>query len=147
MTRYKSFFHFQHTALGILWRWGMGSVLAGLVASFSRNTVVRHAGIQALAWGAIDATLAHLGRHQARQRISEGMPDQGRHARRFRTIVLVNAGLDVGYVTAGWLLIRRSTRPERVGIGLGIVVQGLFLLVLDSLLALRTGQWIDRDAS
>jgi hypothetical protein len=44
-------------------------------------------------------------------------------------VLLLNAGLDVGYLAAGAWLVRR-TRWR--GDGLAVLVQGAFLLVLDS---------------
>jgi hypothetical protein len=56
-------------------------------------------------------------------------------AARLERLVWLNVGLDAGYVFAGltlaasaWVLARR---PGPVGAGVGIVVQGLALLVID----------------
>jgi hypothetical protein len=137
----RDFFQFQYRALGVLWAWGLGSVAAGLAALISRDQRTRHAGVQAFAWGAVDAALAWLGRRGARNKIRQGANDGTLQARRFRTILLINAGLDAGYITAGWALLRSARgRDERVGMGLGIIVQGLFLLVYDSALAWMVGQ-------
>ncbi|WP_428388444.1 DUF6992 family protein [Mucisphaera sp.] len=47
-----------------------------------------------------------------------------------RRILLINAGLDVGYLAAAvWLMTRAS--PMLRGFGLAVFVQGLFLLVFD----------------
>lgn len=141
MNNDRSFFHFQYRVLGVLWAWGLGSVAAGLPALLSRNQVARQAGIQAIAWGAIDAALAWFGRRDARKKISASATDGPRQARRFRTILLINAGLDVGYVAGGWALLRRARgRDERAGMGIGIIIQGLFLLVFDSALAWLVGR-------
>src|SRR5689334_20234205 len=93
-----SFFHFQHRLLGVLWAWGIGSAVAGLPALLSRNQVLRQVGIQAVVWGAIDAALAWFGRRGARAKIAAAADDGPAQARRLRTILLVNAGLDVGYI-------------------------------------------------
>jgi hypothetical protein len=82
----------------------------------------------------------------ARDKISSGANDGSLQAQHFRTILLINAGLDVVYVIGGWALLRRARgRDKRAGTGLGIVVQGLFLLVYDSVLAWRVGRWVVRD--
>jgi hypothetical protein len=143
MSNSRDFFQFQYRALGVLWAWGLGSVAAGLAALTSRDQRTRQAGVQAIAWGAIDAALAWLGRRGARNKISQGANDGSLQARRFRTILLINAGLDAGYVAGGWALLRGARgRDERVGMGLGIIVQGLFLLVYDSVLAWMVGQQV-----
>lgn len=147
MNNSQGFFRFQHRALGVLWVWGLGSVAAGAPMLLSRDQRIRQAGIQAVVWGAIDAVLAWFGRRGARAKISHGQNDGLREARRFRTILLINAGLDVGYVAGGWALLRGARgRDQRVGMGLGIVVQGLFLLIYDSVLAWMVGRWMARDA-
>jgi hypothetical protein len=49
-------------------------------------------------------------------------------------VLLVNAGLDVGYLAAGARLVRGDRWR---GDGLAVLVQGAFLLVLDSVAARR----------
>jgi hypothetical protein len=142
MDRYKSFFHFQHTALLGLWRWGLASMLGGGLLMLTRSTLLRALGLQALVWGAIDAALAFFGQRGARRHIRGGAQDGPAHARRFRLIVAVNAALDVLYVLLGLRLIRGSAgRSARRGTGLGILTQGVFLLVYDTALAIATGRW------
>lgn len=48
----------------------------------------------------------------------------------FRRLLLVNAGLDVGYLVTGWILLTR-TDPLVRGFGRAILIQGAFLMVLD----------------
>jgi hypothetical protein len=141
------FFAYQQRQLGILKIWGLGSMAAGLASLLHPAPRVRHAGLQALTWGAIDAALALLGRRSARrkaQRAQQG--DLGSAAiageiRTFRRILLINSALDVGYVLGGlWLLRTAGERQSRQGMGLGIIVQGLFLLIYDALLARDVGR-------
>ncbi len=48
--------------------------------------------------------------------------------RNFRRILHVNAVLDVGYMLSGtWLMLRFKTQRERRSMGVGIIVQGLWL--------------------
>jgi hypothetical protein len=57
-------------------------------------------------------------------------------AERFRGLLLFNAGLDVLYIVAGlFTALRFADRPDRRGMGVGITVQGVFLLLFDVLLA------------
>jgi hypothetical protein len=65
----------------------------------------------------------------------------GQEVRNFRRILQFNTGLDVGYMLAGlWLIKTAGQRRQRTGMGLGIIVQGLFLFVYDGLLALDVGR-------
>lgn len=137
----QGFFDHQHRRLGILLAWGLGSAATGVLAAANRDPFSRNYGLQAAAWGAIDAALAFFGRRGAREsaarqvfgEISEQEVDTA--ARGFRRILLINSGLDVGYVLAGALLAQRAKTPGRRGMGAGIVVQGLFLLIYDGILA------------
>lgn len=128
-------------AMGWLLAWGIGSVVVGAGLVSRRNAELRQAGLQALSWGAIDAALALNARIGARRKQAQppGEPAIIADARRTRAIVAVNGLLDVGYIAAGVALMRRSGRR---GMGIGIAVQGLFLLLYDWLLVLALGKWI-----
>ena len=104
----------------VLAAWAAGSVAAGavLVASPAR----RGFGRQTLVWGLVDGAIAAVG---SRRRAARGPTDPAR----LRRVLLLNAGLDVGYLAAGAALVRR-TRWR--GDGWAVLVQGAFLLVLDT---------------
>ena len=98
--------------------WAAGSVLAGgLLArrspGFARQTAL---------WGVVDGAIAAAG---AAKRRRTGPADR----RRLRRVLLVNAGLDVGYLAAGAWLVRDGRWR---GDGQAVLVQGAFLLALDS---------------
>jgi hypothetical protein len=142
----QNFFAYQRRALRPLLAWGVGSTVLGTLMLPARG-FWRHFGIQAAAWGAIDAALAIAGRRRALLRAEElasGQLDDGaavREAAQFRRVLRVNAGLDVLYILSGLLtaaIFRR--RADRVGLGVGIAVQGLFLLIFDALLARDVGE-------
>ena len=112
----------------VLGGWAAASVAAGVVLWASPQT--RGFGRQTLAWGAVDGAIAYVG---ARRRAARGATDPAR----LRRVLLLNAALDVGYVAAGAELVRRGRWP---GDGTAIVVQGLFLLALDSAAARALGR-------
>lgn len=131
-------------ALGWLWGWGIASVVVGAGLASRRRPDLRHAGLQAIAWGAIDAALALNGRIGARRKQAQppSETNAAADAGRMRAIVAINALLDCGYIAAGLVLAERAGyRLDRRGMGIGIAVQGLFLLVYDTLLALALGRW------
>ena len=100
-------------------RWAVGSVLLGSALTVAPRT--RGFGRQTAAWGAVDGAIALVGsRRQAAGRTTE--------PRRLRRVLLVNAGLDVGYLALGARLVRS---PRWRGDGQAVLVQGAFLLVLD----------------
>lgn len=109
----------EQDVVRVLGRWAAGSLLAGAVLSADRRT--RGFGRQSAAWGAVDGAIALVGAR--RQAAGRATPPQ-----RLRRVLLVNAGLDVGYLAAGAWLVRR-TRWR--GDGAAVLVQGAFLLWLD----------------
>lgn len=129
-----TFWEWQHRVLGVLLGWGVGSTVVGAGLATAKNEVVRHVGLQAVGWGLIDAIIALLGRNGARQKVlsQTHQQEQLREAQRFQTIVAINAGLDVLYVLGGrWLVQHAGMDAARRGAGIGIMVQGAFLLVYD----------------
>ncbi|QNG36250.1 hypothetical protein F1C76_06285 [Geodermatophilaceae bacterium NBWT11] len=104
----------------VLAGWAAASVVVG--AALSIDPCTRGFGRQTAAWGAVDGLIAGVG---ARNRTRRGPTDPAR----LRKVLLVNAGLDVGYLALGAALLR-TTRWR--GDGAAVVVQGAFLLVLDA---------------
>ena len=112
--------------------WGACSVLAGtlllLVVLRRRSPLLTHFAIQTAAWGAVDLAIAALAWQGLGYRDLDGFT-------RLDRVLWLNLGLNVGYVgvgltlaLTGWLTARRL---GLVGAGMGVVVQGLALLVLD----------------
>lgn len=105
--------------------WAAGSVAVGGLLALSPRT--RGFGRQTAAWGAVDGAIAYAG---VRGRRRKGPTDPAR----LRRVLLVNAGLDVGYLALG----QRMRRSERWrGDGAAVLVQGAFLLLLDTTAAVR----------
>ena len=115
--------------------WGAASVLAGsavgalLAARRIASPLLAHFAIQSAAWGAIDLLIAGIAWRGLAMRDVAG-------ATRLDRLLWLNAGLDVGYVAVGATLAIAGWVHGRslgaVGAGLGIVVQGIALLVLDA---------------
>jgi hypothetical protein len=145
---------------GALGAWATGSVVIGAaLAVVGRATglpVISGFARQQVAWGAVDGAIAGFGLVRSRGQAPDGVsivddgdrPDAAAQARaaKLERVLLVNSGLDVAYVAGGIALAaaapavaRRTGRDaERlVGDGLGIVVQGGFLLALDTFFARR----------
>jgi hypothetical protein len=124
--------------------WAIGSLLAGtlllaLVAlrrAAGPQPLVRHFGFQTAAWGAVDLAIVLWAWRGLAPRDYAGATGLDR-------FLWLNLGLDVGYVAvgvtlaiAGWTLGRRL---GAVGAGLGVVVQGIALFLLDLLLVRQIG--------
>ena len=125
--------------------WGALSVLLGtallgvLAATRRRSPLLHHFALQLAAWGAIDLALAAVAWRGLALRDLAGATHLDR-------LLWLNIGLDAGYVgvgvtlaVAGWALGRRLSL---VGAGLGVIVQGLGLAVLDLYFAAQIARWM-----
>lgn len=126
--------------------WSIVSVIAGAVL-LAFGALWQGVGLQAIAWGVIDAGIALVGGWVTRRRRA-GLADPSasevlaREARNLRRILLINTGLDVLYVTSGVALALTlgADSPFWRGNGWGVVVQGGFLFFFDLFHALvRSG--------
>jgi len=114
--------------------WGAASVLAGslvlalLTVRRMSSPLLLHFAIQTVAWGTIDLAIALVARRGLTDRDVSG-------ATRLDRFIWFNNGLDVGYIAVGLTLAivgwQLGRRMGMVGAGVGIIVQGLALLLLD----------------
>ena len=130
----------EHAHLVRLLVWAAASVLVGTAvlawmrASGRHSPLLRHFAIQTAAWGAVNATLAagFMARLAPRDVAS---------ATRLDRVLWLNIGLDGGYVLVGVTLATLGWRAGRrlglVGAGMGVIVQGGALTLLDLVLAAR----------
>ncbi|HSN78468.1 MAG TPA: hypothetical protein VL334_25650 [Anaerolineae bacterium] len=111
--------------------WSVVSVASGLPLAAGSKPLLRGMGQQFIAWGAIDGAIALAGRWSQRRKTEPGTRNED--IAKLRRLLLVNAGLDVFYVAGGLALALRRGQddPYWRGVGLGIVVQGGFLLAFD----------------
>jgi hypothetical protein len=115
--------------------WGAASVLSAsamcavLAVRRVRSPLLFHFAVQTAAWGGLEVVLAALGWRDLVLRDLAG-------ATRLDRMLWLDIGLDVGYLAvgltlalAGWGLGRRL---GAVGAGLGVALQGVALLALDT---------------
>ena len=123
--------------------WALASVLVGAALLLTPERafgalapVAFGFGLQCLLWGAIDGVIASIGAFDLRRRRAAGEQHDAAatraFGRRLRRLLRLNAGLDVLYVAVGLALLALWRTPEGLGHGLGVVVQGGFLLVFDA---------------
>ena len=114
--------------------WGAASVVSGTLLltylTWKRETapLLRHFAIQRAAWGIVIAAICLVGWRGLELRDFAGL-------QRLLNLLWLNVGLNGGYVAVGvtvallgWKLGRKA---GLVGAGLGVIVQGLALLLLD----------------
>lgn len=123
--------------------WSALSIVVGTALLFAAP-FWRGVGVQALVWGVIDAAIAGFGLLTLQRKLKRpdaNHPDVlSREARNLRRLLLINAGLDVLYIVAGVVVLYTFTTEFARGNGVGIIVQGGFLLLFDTFYAYRVGR-------
>lgn len=141
----RTIWQFQETVSRRLLGWSIFSLFSGFGLWLDVQPTLRAIGVQFLTWGAIDGLLAVFGRRAARRK-QAALPDPldpavtEPEARNLQRLLWINSGLDVIYLLVGALLYRRGNdaRAAWRGHGIGVLVQGGFLLLFDVFHALRT---------
>ncbi|MFP2896693.1 DUF6992 family protein [Corallococcus sp. 4LFB] len=129
----------NQTAMGILFGWAVLNIGTGVAGHFASEGETRAFFQANAAWNVVNLVIAGLGYHgqatadpatwDLARSLSEGQ--------RMEKVLLLNAGLDVGYIAFGGWLWERGLRKdsERLrGWGKSVLVQGAFLLVFDGVL-------------
>lgn len=123
--------------------WSALSTAAGLPLALRGDPWWRAFGRQQVGWAAVDLGVVVVAGALRRRRMRRsGNPYApavlARERRTLRRVLLVNAAADAAYVAGGvWLWRANPDTPARAGAGAGIVVQGAFLCVHDTVQALR----------
>jgi hypothetical protein len=120
--------------------WGVLSAVVGTALVVSGGLFGRAFGIQALAWGAVNAAIALLSGFTARRKRAALLNPwtaeiQVRRTRTLRRVLWANTLLDVGYMAGGLILALTMGGRSATwrGHGWGIVAQGAFLFLFDLL--------------
>lgn len=135
-------YQFQRSAMPILLGWALGSIVTGVLWRRNPSRSIQGAGGQFIVWGFVDGVIALLALLGARRKAAQWQAgeitplQQAQQADQFEKIVWANAALDVGYVLGGrWWVRRHSDDAHSQGMGIGVMLQGAFLLIWDVLLA------------
>lgn len=117
--------------------WAIISVLSGLILQFS-SRFGKGIGVQFAGWGIINYLIAWFGDRSTQERLERlddpQDPDiQHQEAVKLRRLLLVNGFLDVLYILGGARLAKSRAQddPFGRGNGIGIILQGGFLLIFD----------------
>ena len=136
---------FQQKLTQRLLTWAGISLSLGIAMTLKKDRRVQGIGSQFAGWAVVNALIALFSAraaHAKHQKLVDGgviefetIPAEARGLRR---ILWVNAGLDVFYILGGLVLrqTKGSDDARLLGIGEGIAVQGVALLVFDTLHAL-----------
>jgi len=146
---YDNIWEFQSNLSRRLLLWSITSIFGGLILQIPRSRFANGIGIQFSAWGLIDAIIAVFGDRAAKQRaaqlsdpLAKDIVDRESH--KLYKILLVNTGLDIGYMLGGSALslTKGKTDPGWRGHGIGIIIQGAFLFFFDLFHVLLIGRKI-----
>ncbi|HSH02911.1 MAG TPA: hypothetical protein VLL52_10365 [Anaerolineae bacterium] len=128
---------FQSLISRRLLMWAVTSIIIGWRWLRQPHPFRRGLGLHFTTWGLIDALIALGGAraaHKRRQHPQALSPQTlRRETKKLRRLLWLNAGLDVGYIYGGWHLWRSrgATDAHWRGQGIGIIIQGAFLLIFD----------------
>jgi hypothetical protein len=106
-----------------LMTWSIVSIIVGIVLSYgSPGTLLGGIGVQAIIWGVIDAAIAAFILFKQKEQSVE----------KITRTVSINIYLDILYQVVGLIVIvLYFQNPYFVGNGIGVIIQGFFLLLLD----------------
>lgn len=132
----KNIWQYQSMLSKRLLQWAGVSIVAGFLMRGGRP-FWRQLGGQFVSWGVINALIAWGGQIMMRERVAK-MENPGTYAIRqeesakLGRLLWINAGLDVLYMFIGWRMMRRDKGDGAMkGTGLGVILQGAFLMVFD----------------
>jgi hypothetical protein len=102
--------------------WSIASIIAGVILLLVPVSLLQGIGLQAVLWGIIDILIAMVGIFRQKDQSAD-------KAARF---LRINVFLDIGYMLVGMLLsVFLWVDPFILGNGIGIIIQGAFLFILD----------------
>lgn len=142
-------FGFRVNAMRVLLGWAVLNMVVGVVgAAVTKNRAIRVFFGANAAWNLVNFAIAAGGAWSAAIHAPgtlSGAPLVQEMAF-FQDVLLVNAGLDVGYAGVGsvtYLWGREKGDIFRAPIGLALILQGLFLLGFDITLSMMVGSQLE----
>jgi hypothetical protein len=135
------FIAYQTRAMFVLGGWAVANMVAAPVGALQSSGWQRDFWIMNGGWNVVNLAIAGWALTAGRADPSDWqtLADVEAARRQFGTILWVNAGLDVAYIATGAALARNGRMngsDRRLGFGRSVVLQGAFLLVFDTTVAL-----------
>jgi hypothetical protein len=119
----------------VLGGWAAGNMVVGGIGMIQSSGSDHYFHQFNLAWNSVNlaiAGLGYFGSHSARSDLS--FAETIRKYQTFENILLLNAGIDVGYMATGAFLWERGLRKDSerlTGYGQSLILQGAFLFSFD----------------
>lgn len=124
------------TGMKVLGGWALANMAIGSFAYFNSSGKKKYFNQMNVMWNVVNLGLATAGYFGAKADLNEqlSLARSLKDQQKIEQILLLNAGLDVGYIAAGLYLNERGLRKssDRLqGYGKALLIQGTFLLVFD----------------
>ncbi|TKB96012.1 DUF6992 family protein [Pedobacter cryophilus] len=128
--------HINSNGMKVLGGWALTNLTIGGLAYFNSSGKKKYFNQMNVMWNVVNLGLATAGYFGAKADLKEQLSfAQSIHdQQKIEKILLLNAGLDVGYMATGLFLNERGIRKssDRLkGYGQSLILQGAFLLVFD----------------
>lgn len=134
------------TGMLVLSGWALTNITVGGYGNFTTNGRIKYFHQMNAAWNIVNLGIGTFAYFQALQTdpSSFSLAQSLQESQSFEKILLLNIGLDVGYMATGAYLWERGMRKNSnrlLGYGPALMLQGGFLLVFDAILyAVHTSQ-------
>ncbi|MGY6561665.1 MAG: DUF6992 family protein [Luteibaculaceae bacterium] len=145
---YDSFLELNKTGMLVLAGWSMFWLLISGLAYFSKtNNVQHHFWLMNFFWSIVNLIIAAFGYYSLVDVTYENLLDFTMHYQRLLALYALNAGLDVAYMLAAFLLTERSRNVDIKkalmyrGFSAAILLQALFLFLFDGVMVLLNYDW------
>ena len=146
-TGYQEFFNrsleINNTGMLVLGSWAVGNIAVGTYGWIRNEGDRKYFNQMNLFWNLINVTIAGFALHGNSGTDITALSDSEIISKHLQTekILLINSGLDIGYIGAGYLMRHFSgsskNRTDLLrGYGNSVMLQGTFLLVFDTVLYL-----------
>lgn len=127
------------TGMKILGGWALANMVIGSVGYFNSSGKKKYFNQMNVMWNVVNLSLATAGYFGAKENLNKqlSLAQSLKNQNKIEQILLLNAGLDVGYMATGLYLNERGLRKssDRLqGYGKALLLQGAFLLVFDGVL-------------
>jgi hypothetical protein len=129
--------YINQTGMKVLGGWALANIAVGSVAFYRTKGVSRYFNQMSVFWNVVNLGIATAGFYGAKEASNKPLTlaESIREQHKIELILLLNAGLDVAYITGGFYMGQRgiNKKSERLsGYGNAVILQGAFLLLFDA---------------
>jgi hypothetical protein len=136
---------FQQRSMMMLGGWALTNIAIGVYGWQSSDGALSYFHQMNAGWNVVNLGIAGLAMYglKGADPSSFSLMESLKEGQNLEQILLLNAGLDVGYIALGGYLLERGKRKASArlkGYGSSLILQGAFLLTFDSVLVYLTKQ-------